>query len=192
MKLVQAHRKLATNELWGFDLTTRAFINTDNPALLESSGRWISERVSFNSRRVLLVERPITQEVIRIGDDAVEHILYSEQRNISRGSAYLYDYTILDKTDSAQSVTIATSTTASGMGGAKTETLSEPFPVHMVRFASTSSEEQDHTQFSRLYAFAPGSLTITEDMELEVDGDRYIITESVKELLCTRLSVTRR
>ena len=109
-----------------------------------------------------------------------------------RDTSYLYDYTLLDKTNAGQTVTISTGGTASGMGGEKAEAFSDPFPIHMVRFASTSSEEQDHVQFSRLYAFAPGSTVVSEDMELEVEGDRYIITEAVPELLCMRLSVTRR
>ena len=194
MRIVQALRKLASNVLWGYNTTTQEFEDLLNPALLEISGHWISERVGFNARRVLLVERPIypNYTVVRIGDDDVEHILYSEQRNVYRDSAIYYDYTVLDKTDTAQAVTITTTATASGMGGDKTETLSTPFPVHMVRFAATRSEEQEFVEFSRLYAFAPGNEVITEDMELAIDGDRYIITEAVKELLCLRLSITRR
>ena len=194
MRVVQAFRKLSKNKLLGYDSGTAAFKDTLNPCILESSGRWISERVGFNARRVLLTESPVypAYGVVKVGDDLVEHILYSEQRNILHNTSYLYDYTLLDKTNDAQSVTISTVPSASGMGGTKSETLSELFPVHMVRFASTSSEEQDHVQFSRLYAFAPGSEAITEDMELLVAGDRYIITEAVPELLCMRLSITRR
>lgn len=194
MRMVQAFRKLSKNRLLGYDKDTSTFLDALNPCIFESSGRWISERVGFNARRVLLTEHPVapTYDVVKIGVDSVEHILYSEQRNILRDTSYLYDYTLLDKTNAGQTVTISTGGTASGMGGAKAEALSDPFPIHMVRFASTSSEEQDHVQFSRLYAFAPGSTVVSEDMELEVEGDRYIITEAVPELLCMRLSVTRR
>lgn len=194
MRMVQTFRKLAKNKLMGYDSGTDTFLDTLNPCIFEASGRWISERVGFNARRVLLVEKPVypTYDVVKIGDDTVEHILYSEQRNVLRDSSYLYDYTLLDKTNDAQAVTITTVPAASGMGGTKSEALSPNFPVHMVRFASTRSEEQEFVEFSRLYAFAPGSKAITEDMELVVDGDRYIITEAVKELLCLRLSVTRR
>lgn len=194
MKFVQAFRKLARNNLKGFDPGTSAFVDANIKCIFESSGRWISERVGFNARRVLLTEMPIypTYDVVRIGDDTVDHILYSEQRNVSRDAPYMYDYTVLDKTNDCQSVTTTTGATASGMGGTKTETLSAAFPVHMVRFAATSSEEADHVDFSRLYAFAPGSIVVNEDMELEIDGDRYIVSEAVKELLCLRLSVTRR
>ena len=195
MRMVQTFRKLARNRLMGYDAGTDTFVDALNPCIFESSGRWISERVGFNARRVLLVENPVypTYDIVKIGDDTVEHILYSEQRNVLRNSAYLYDYTLLDKTNEAQAVTLTTVPSASGMGGTLTESLSAAFPIHMVRFAATSSSEQDHVDFSRLYAFAPGSLTIDEDMELEVDGgDRYVITEAVEELLCIRLSVTRR
>lgn len=192
--MVQTFRKLAKNKLMGYDSGTDTFLDSLNPCIFESSGRWISERVGFNARRVLLTERPVypTYDVVRVGDDDVDHILYSEQRNVLRDTSYLYDYTLLDKTNDAQSVTITTVPAASGMGGDATETLSTPFPIHMVRYAATGSEEQAHVDFSRLYAFAPGSLVITEDMELEVGGERYVITEAVKELLCLRLSVTRR
>jgi len=194
MKMVQAFRKLSKNRLMGYVSGTDTFVDTLNPCIFESSGRWISERVGFNARRVLLTENPVypAYDVVRIGDDDVDHILYSEQRNVLRDTSYLHDYTLLDKTNDAVAVTLTTVPAASGMGGAITETLSTTFPIHMVRYAATGSSEQDHVDFSRLYAFAPGSLVIDEDMELEVDGDRYVITESVKELLCLRLSVTRR
>lgn len=192
MRLVQAHRKLATNDLLGYSLATKEFVNTENPSLLEVSGHWVSERVSFNARRVLIVERVISQRVVRLGVDTLNHILYSEQKNIRRNQVIYYDYTILDQTDEAKTVTITTVPSASGMGGVKTETLSDPFPVHMVRYAATSSEEAEHVKMSRMYAFAPGNLTITEDQELVIGGDRFVITESVKELLCVRLSLVRR
>lgn len=194
MRMVQTFRKLAKNKLMGYDSGTDTFLDSLNPCIFESSGRWISERVGFNARRVLLTENAVypTYDVVKIGDDDVEHILYSEQRNVLRNTPYLYDYTLLDRTNGAQTVTLTTVPAASGMGGTISEALSAEFPIHMVRFAATSSEEQDHVDFSRLYAFAPGSMDITEDMELEVDGERYVITEAVKELLCLRLSVTRR
>ena len=194
MKLVQAFRKLSKNRLLGFDTGTGTWIDALNPCILESSGRWISERVGFNARRVLLTEFPVHPKynLVKVGDDSVEHILYSEQRNLSRNSPYLYDYTLLDKTDEAKTVTITTTSTASGMGGTKTETLSASFPVHMIRFASTGSEVADHTAFSRLFAFAAGTEDVNEDMELEINGDRFTINEVVEELLCLRLSLTKR
>lgn len=194
MRISQAFKKLATNHLVGYDHTFDEWVDTRIRCILESSGRWISERVGFNARRVLLTDAAVTPDyyVVKIGDDSVDHIIYSEQRNVLHNKSYLFDYTLLDKTNDAQLVTISTVPSASGMGGEKTETLSASFPVHMVRFASTNSEEQDHVQFSRLYAFAPGNKVITEDRELAIDGDRYTITEAVKELLCVRLALVRR
>jgi len=193
VRLIQALRKLGKSTLVGFNTTTSLWGNIETKALLESDQRWISERVGFNARRVLLTEHSLDPyRVIKISNDDIKHIIYSEQRAIGRGAAFLYDYTILDETDEAQSVTFTMADTASGMGGDKTETLSDAFPVHMVRYASTSSEEQDHVQFSRLYAFLPGDITVTEDQELSIGPDRYIITEAVTELLCLRLSLTKR
>jgi len=193
MKLIQALRKLGKSSLKGFDTATLTWVEIDTVALLESDQRWISERVGFNARRVLLTEKTINPyRVLKVADDDIRRIVYSEQRAVHATSAFLYDYTVLDETHEARLVTIATVPAASGMGGEKTETLSDPFPVHMVRFAGTKSEEQDHVDFSKLYAFAPGNLIITEDEELSIGSDRYVITEAGEELLTTRLSVTKR
>jgi len=195
VRVVQAFRKLAKNNLLVYSQTDSAFIDVNTKALLESSGRWISERVGFNARRVLLTEKEISPQyrVVKIGSDTVEHILYSEQRNVLYGASYLFDYTLLDKTHSAQTVSFSLVPSASGMGGVKTEVLSaEIFPVHMVRFASTKSEEVDHVEYSRLYAFAPNNISINDDMELQIGGERYLINESEPELLCIRLALTKR
>lgn len=193
MRLVQALRKLGNSTLLGYNFTTLTWDNIETKALFESDQRWISERVGFNARRVLLTENTLDPyRVLKISLDDIQHIVYSEQRAIGKGVAFLYDYTLLDKTNEAQTVTITTTPSASGMETTAVETLSTAFPIHMVRYAAATSEEQEHVDFSRLYAFAPGSLTITEDMELAVDGERYVITEAVKELLCLRLSVTKR
>ena len=194
MKLSKVIKKLANIDLWGFDPINQKYVDLKNRALLEVSGHWVSERVSFNSRRVLLTPEKIGSEykALRFGTSPKTHIMYSEQENFQTNDVFLYDYTVLDETDEAQTVTITTVPASSGMGGDKTETLSDPFPVHMVRFASTSSREVDHIEFSRLYAFAPGNITINEDQELLIGSDRYIITEAVPELLTLRLSITKR
>ena len=192
MKMSQTIAKLARTTGVGWNPALLIFENLPSKLLLETSGRWISERVSFNSRRVMLMATPISYFVIKIEQDTLRHILYSEQKNINRGEIYLYDYTILDETDSAQTVTITTTPAASGMGTSKVETLSTEFPIHMVRFGAGRSEALDHQEFTRLYAFIPGDTTANDDMELDISGTRYTITESVTELLCIRLSLTER
>lgn len=192
MRLVQAFRKLATNTLWGYDLTSATYVDTENPALLESTQRWISERVGFNARRVLLCEKKITQRAVKVGDDTLEHILYSEQKNIRADQTFLYDYTILDKTHQAQTVSFTATQSASGLAGDTTEDLSAPYPVHMIRYAGTNSKEAESQLYSRLYAFAPGNIQVDTDQELLIAGERYIVEEAFTELLTTRLMVTRR
>lgn len=194
MRLVQALRKLGKVQVTGFDVTDKTWDIVLTRALLESSQRWISERVGFNARRVLLTTATLDPyRVIKISDDDVQHILYSEQRNVRGKAAFLYDYTLLDKTNEMQVVTFTTTPSASGMETSVVETLSDPFPVHLVRYAKADSNEVDSLDYTRSYCFAPGDIPVDPDNELlSSTGDRYLIEEAEPELLTTRLMLVKR
>ena len=193
MRLVQALRKLGKVQVHGYNIATASWDTLTGKALLESSQRWISERVGFNARRVLLTDFSLgAYRTVKISEDDVEHILYSEQRNIQGSTAFLYDYTVLDKTDEVVTVTFQETQTASGQAGDVVEILSDPFPIHRVRYAKADSEVMDHQVYSRSYAFAPNNIAINTSQELQVGTDRFIIEEADDELLTTRLMITKR
>ena len=194
MRLAQAFRKLSKSSLLGRNPNTGAWESITFDALLESDQRWISERVGFNARRVLLTEFAIPPyRVIKVAEDDIERILYSEQRAVSKGTAFLYDYTLLDQTNTMQLVTFTTTNSASGMPGEVSESLSIAFPVHLVRYAKADSNEVDSIDYTRSYCFAPGDIPIDPDNELlSSTGDRYLIEEAEPELLTTRLMLIKR
>lgn len=194
MRLTQALGKLGKCTVHGYDLATQTWKVVPTKAILESSQRWISERVGFNARRVLLTSEPVLPYyVVKISDDDIEHILYSEQRNIQKGKSFVYDYTLLDKTHGAQIVTFTTTQLASGMQGELVEELSTAVhPLHLVRYAKSDSVANDAIDYSRSYGFIAGNVPITTDNELLVGTDRYLIEEAEAELLTTRLMLIKR
>ncbi len=194
MRLKQALGKLGKCTVHGYNLSTQKWDVIPMKAILESSQRWISERVGFNARRVLLTSLPVLPyHVVKISDDDVEHILYSEQRNIQGGSSFVYDYTLLDKTHGAQIVSFTTTPTASGMEGEAVEEISTAtHPLHLVRYAKADSVVNDAIDYSRSYGFIAGNVPLTVDNELKVGGDRYVIEEAEAELLTTRLMLVKR
>jgi hypothetical protein len=193
MRIAQAHLKLANNSIEGFNNLTALYEALTSPVVFEVSGRWISERVSFNSRRVMLArESLLAYSVLRIGGQPDRFILYSEQKNILNDSIFTYDYTVLDETDQADVMHQVTTTSASGLEGATVDTVLETLPIHLVRFGQTGSEEADFIHFSRQYAFVPNYSTVTTSHELRVGSDRYVIQEVSDELLCKRVTMIKR
>lgn len=194
MRLVQPFRKLSTNKLLGLNPTTLVYDTVLTTALFESDQRWISERVAFNARRVLLTEDPIPDpyRVLKVGDDDIEHILYSEQRAVHRNEAFLYDYTVMDVTNTVDLIQFDETASASGVGGSVVETVVGSYPIHLVRFGGASSEMAEHVDFSRSFAFGPSYMPATTDMELDFAGERYSIEEVEPELLAIRMGVIKR
>jgi len=194
MRIQQALRKLRSNKVLGLNPTTGLYEDTLNPGVLEVSGHWISERVSFNSRRVLLVEQPLspTYSVLKLGDEPERHILYSGQKNIYHDTAAYYDYTLLDETDEASIIRQVTTISASGIQGSTVETTVDTLPVHLVRFGQTPSDEADFIFFSRQYAFLPAFADITTADELQVGTDRFTIQDIAQELLTMRITMVKR
>ena len=194
MRLKQALGKLGKATIHGYNITTNKWDVVPMKAILESSQRWISERVGFNARRVLLTSLPVLPyHVVKISDDDVEHILYSEQRNIQGSTSFVYDYTLLDKTHGAQIVSFTTTTLASGQEGDVVEELTTAVhPLHLVRYGKSDSVVNEAVDYSRSYGFIAGNVSISPDNELQVGTDRYIIEEAEAELLTTRLMLVKR
>ena len=194
MRLKQALGKLGKARIFGYDKDTGGWDLIETKALLESSQRWISERVGFNARRVLLTQDCLDPyRVVKISDDTVEHILYSEQRNIQQATSFVYDYTLLDKTHGAQIVTFETTKVASGADAALVEVLDPVIhAVHLVRYAKADSSANEAIDYSRSYGFIAGNVQITTDNELQIGTSRYLIEEAEPELLTTRLMLIKR
>ena len=195
MKLDQPFKKLAKSSVTGYDLSQNKFVTLPNQrVLLESDQRWISERQSFNSRRVLLTDKTLMPYyVIKVAEDDLERITYSEQRAIGADKAFLYDYTLLDKTHGAQIVTFETTNNAAGVPSIVNEVI-DPIihAVHLTRYAKADSAVNDAIDYTRSYGFIAGNVPISPDNELLIDGTRYLIEESEAELLTTRIMLIKR
>lgn len=193
MRINAAHQKLAKNKLYGFNVNTEQWDNIECKALLESSQRWVSSRLSFMTRRVLLTDKPLLPyKSIKIDDSNHINILYSEQPNQRGRGTFLYDYTTIDATHEARTVTFNTTKSLSGMEASVVEVLSGPFPIHMGRYAGTNSQVTDNHLYSRIAAYIPDDVLISTDNELVVGGDRYIVEEAFPELHTTVLMLTKR
>lgn len=194
MKLVQAVRKLRTNAISGFNLTTDVYDLFDFQVILETSQRWISERPSFSSRRVMLSEDKVPDgyRVLLIGDNDIPYIIYSEQKNVHLDKSFIYDYTLLDQTDIAEVIEMQGVAAASGQLTNTVEAVLYTTPIHLSRFGSTESKEHADADFSRMVAFIPDNRDIDTDNEIKVGTTYYQVDEVVKELYCTRIHLLKR
>jgi hypothetical protein len=166
--------------------------------ILETTARRVSERPFFLSRRVILSEHriPVVNRVVKIGDNDVPYIIYSEQRNVWKGQTFVWEYTGMDETQVAEVVELQGGVAASGQQIDTVPITLYSMPIHMFRNTSTESAVHDDADFSKAVALVPGNVPLNTDMELQITTNghtnSYTIQEVVPELFSQRLSLIER
>ena len=200
MRLSQSARKLCQETILGFNVVTNRWDTLPPKALLSNSVRHIgTSEDHFNRREVLLTDAidPKYQYVKLVGG-AAEYLLFGNipegQANVKQGGLrYIFEYTLLNtEVLDGQVVKLIPTISASGVNGAKTETITGTYPIAMDKFASFTDANIRNTNLSKFNCFIPTYANVNPQDMILWRGEYYVVTESNLEMNLTHLSLTKR
>lgn len=179
--------KLAKTQLECWDNANQKWVTQSFGVQLTESGRWIGRTEAFYNRRVVLSPEAIAPgyEVIRLGGNAEEYLLFANQPNTFNNTTYMYDYTALNveaSPGSLQGLVDTGGSTLSNIPKTLEPQVIGTYPVAMERFSSDVSAVDRGTEYSEVHCYIPTYSQADESHQLLVDGVTYKIRESFLEL----------
>ncbi len=199
MNLGRAAHKMSKNTLEGFDHVNSVWVTLPFKCQLATSGRWIGRSEDFYNRRVLLTPEPLpeTYEVVRIGGLGTEYLVFANrplgQPNTRDNHTYLYEYNVFNvEVVYADLVGLTQTVSASGINGAKVETVLGTYPVAVDRYASSSNTTVKDIVQSKVNVYIPTYAQANTEHTIHLAGEYYDIKEAYLELSLTHLNCIKR
>ena len=193
MELQQAAQHFATSLFAGWDGTewvAGAVIGAFQPF-----DRFISARTFGQKKRNLLVPQGFQMDpkyVALRSLDGTRYLIVDANADIDRGTQYQHTYLLQQADFDIEVIQLTTTDSASGLGGALTETVSATTFGDMERITAMSSDEFEVVDYTNMAVYLPSTIAVTTADLIRVSSGTYDIKEVLPLLGITELRTIRR
>ena len=194
MKLSQAvnyHSNILLDGLnsdgtWALGISKGNFLTFD---------RFIADRASIQKKRMYQSASeqtiPGAHKVVRLSDGSL-YLVSAVNYDIDGTGKYANLYLLQEAQALVEVITIILTPAASGMGGAKNETASEPIHADLDRISSASSRGFEAVTYTKFVVTLPAGTPVNTDNEIRIGSTYYDVEEVWNELNTRKVRAVKR